>query len=557
MGVEVVTKPIPHISADFETTTSPDDCRVWCWGAEDVHTGKFTYGINIGSFMRFISEERSITHFHNLKFDAGFMMDWLLKNGYTHTVERKLGKGTFTTLISDMGKMYSMSVRFKNGTTVEFRDTLKKFPMSVARVAKTFNLPEGKGVIDYDKPRPVGYMPTPEEIEYQRLDVHIIAQAVKQSLDAGMTKLTIGSDAMSEYQRIVGNRDYEMLFPVFGEHLDSEIRRAYRGGFAYADERFKSRRLGRGGVVLDVNSLYPFIMYTRDMPYGEPLFFEGRPKPVDGRPLTIFSVTFTARLKPGHIPCIQIKGSHSFTPTDYLSVIDEPTQLMVTNVDWQLYLDHYDITVLEWGGGWAFTAQVGMFQDYIDKWSRVKETSTGGAREIAKLHLNNLYGKYASNPNVTSKYPILKDDRVQLKRGPDETRAPVYTPVGVFITSWARDYTIRAAQANYEHFAYADTDSLHLLTPDVPTDLHVHPTELGAWKLEYHFDDAFYIRAKAYLERLPDGSYVNRIAGLPTRLSERLTFDDVFDGNVIHGKLTPRSVPGGIVLMPAPFKLKL
>ena len=212
---------------------------------------------------------------------------------------------------------------------------------------------------------------------------------------------------------------------------------------------------------------------------------------------------------------------------------------------------------MAYGGGWLFHSATGLFDAYIDKWSEVKAKETGGKREIAKLHLVSLYGKFASNPNVTSKIPTLDGDTVKLVRGENETRPPVYTAAGVFITAYARDLTIRSAQANYDTFAYADTDSLHLLQTNVPESLTVHPTDLGAWKFEYEFENAYYIRPKAYLERLTDGTYVNRIAGVPVGVSAALTFDDLVEGKVLHGKLAPKHVPGGIVLKDVPFELKL
>jgi hypothetical protein len=258
-----------------------------------------------------------------------------------------------------------------------------------------------------------------------------------------------------------------------------------------------------------------------------------------------------------------VKGHSVFVQTEYLREVKEPTTLWVTSVDWELWNDHYDIEVYSYNGGWLFKAAHGFFDDYINKWMAVKANSTGGSREIAKLHLNSLYGKFASNPNVTSKIPILENGHVRFVTGEPETRAPVYTAMGAFITAYAREITIRAAQVNYATFAYADTDSLHLLTHEVPADIHVHPSDLGAWKLEYHFQEALYVRAKFYLEREcvdPKGAvepWVNRMAGVPEHVSERMTFDDVFDGNVLHGKLTPKNVPGGIVLMDAPFTIKL
>lgn len=560
--------------ADFETTTKRDDCRVWAWGVTDImEDDDVDMGIDIDSFIEYVSERNANCYFHNLKFDGGFILYWLLTHGYEHVDKNDGGlPGTFKTLISDMGAMYSITVYWENGKTTEFRDSFKKLPMTIKRIAKSFKLADGKGEIDYHAERPIGHALTAEEKEYLRRDVKIGAQAMRQVLNSGMVKLTVASDALAEYKRLTG-KTFDKIFPVLSYEMDSEIRRAYRGGFTYADPRFTGRVNG-SGIVLDVNSLYPSVMRYEQIPWGMPVFSRGKVEPTKSRPLTIFSVTFTAKIKPGHIPCIQIKGSSAFVPTMYLEEIPEPTTLMVTNVDWELYNEQYDIDVYEWGGGWSFHAADGMFDTYIDKWAKVKEESTGGIREIAKLHLNSLYGKFATNPNVTSKIPELRDDVVRYTRGEEEVRPPVYTAAGVFITSYARALTIRAAQANYDVFAYADTDSLHLLRDTVPDTIDVHPTRMGAWKFEYAFDASYYIRPKAYLEHRPDKSpddhedtcpeecairhdYVNRIAGLPEQISGALTFDDLVPGRVLEGKLSPVAVPGGIILENVPFELKL
>jgi hypothetical protein len=532
---------------------------VWAWGFSEIEHPEYEnveIGNTIESFMVRVAKQNGTCYFHNLRFDGAFILDYLLNNGYIHTTEKGLENKQFKTLISDMGKFYSITVCWETGFTTEFRDSLKKLPMGVRRIAKAFNLEMSKGDIDYDAIRPVGHELTAEEEDYLRRDVSIVAQAMKEVIASGMKKLTVASDAMAEYKNLIGSRWFENTFPTLDYDVDRQIRRAYRGGFTYSDDRFRGKVV-RSGLVLDVNSLYPSVMKFKPIPYGKPLYARGAVEATDIYPLTIFTVTFTAKLKPNHIPCIQIKGNNMFVATEYLRDIPEPTTLTVTNIDWELYNDHYDIEVLSFEDGWRFRSATGMFDKYIDKWAKIKAEATGGKREIAKLHLNSLYGKFASNPNVTSKYPILENGVVRLRRGESETRDPVYTAAGAFITAWARDITIRAAQANYHTFAYADTDSLHLLQDNLPSTLTIHPSDLGAWKHEYDFQNAYYIRPKAYLEQKYDGHYVNRIAGLPISISETLTFSDLVEGKILHGKLNPQTVAGGVVLKDVPFELKL
>lgn len=561
------------------------------WGISSLDApDDMDWDIDIESFIAYVSTHNNIVYFHNLKFDGHFIVDYILKNGFRHRQDndRDMNRFEFRTLISGMQKWYSLKIKWPTGHTTEFRDSLKKINMPVRAIAEAFKLPMSKGDIDYHAERPIGYVPNDAELDYLHRDIAIVAHSVKQVIDNGMTKLTVASDSLAEYKRLVGDRYFARMFPVLSDAMDSEIRRAYRGGFTYADPRFMKRKVG-SGIVLDVNSLYPAVMYNTILPYGEPEFIEGKVEPTERRPLTIFSVTFTAKIKPNHIPVIQIKGSSIFGGTEYLTEIPEPTTLMVTNVDWQLYQDHYDIEVQAYGGGWRFHGIRGMFDTYIDKWSKIKAESEGGQREIAKLHLNSLYGKFASNPNITGKIPYLENGAVKFRTGPDERKAPVYTAVGVFVTSYARDLTVRAAQQNYDVFAYADTDSLHLLIDDIEhvtgvsakevtaemlgMDIDIHPSRMGAWKFEYAFSEAWYVRAKAYLEKKAgvenpcepnceeDHKHKRAFhvawAGLPQREQEKLTFEDMTNGNVIHGKLTPKSVPGGVVLEDVAYTLKM
>lgn len=231
--------------------------------------------------------------------------------------------------------------------------------------------------------------------------------------------------------------------------------------------------------------------------------------------------------------------------------------LACTNVDLALWKDHYDLDILSYNGGWSFRGMTGAFDSYIDKWMEVKANNTGGLRTLAKLQLNSLYGKFATNPDVTPNVPRLEDDVVRYSLGQEERRNPVYTAMGVFITAYARETTIRAAQDHYDVFAYADTDSLHLLTDEMPSKLDVHPSRLGAWKHEYDFDAAFFARPKAYSElRSDNGEYETHISGLPTKVAKLLTFDDFVNGKEFSGNLKQRRVPGGVVLVEAGFTLK-
>lgn len=545
-----------HFAADFETTTDPNDCRVWWWGlAPNEHNAPVTWGTDIVEFMQELdSLGDSIVSFHNLKFDGTFILDWLFRQGFTHTTGT-LGYKQFSSLISDMGnRFYSIKIMWESGVKTELRDSMKKLPFSVAYIASAFKLPVTKGEIDYHAPRPVGYSPTPQEIEYGVNDVKIIASAMKTQLDNGMEKLTVGSDSLAEYKSIIGAKSFDKMFPVLSLDIDADIRSAYRGGFTYVSPRFKGKMLGCGKVY-DVNSLYPSVMYDRLLPYGIPEWEDGLPTVSDRFPLFIVSITFTAKIKKKMIPLIQVKSSSFFLDTEYQEEIKDPVTLSFTSVDLEMIQKHYDLDIISYNGGWKFRGMKGAFCRYIDKWMQVKMTETGALRELAKLMLNSLYGKFATNPSVTSKIPVLENNVVRFKRGEEETRDPVYTAMGAFITAYARAVTIGAAQDNFDTFAYADTDSLHLVTT-TPPPLNIDPHALGAWKHEYDFTEAKFMRAKSYMERKADGALATHIAGLPRNVTQNMGFDDMRIGTRLTGKLMPRNVPGGVVLEEREFTFK-
>lgn len=503
---------------DFETTTDPKDVRVWATCLVNIESLECDHiDNNIESMFNFLKNKNSVVYFHNLKFDGEFILHYLLTHGFKYSEEPK--DQTFSALITDEGVFYSITVIFekknKKYKKVVFRDSLKKLPFKVSVISKAFDLPDDKLDIDYKAFRPVGHVLTEEERQYIINDCRIVAGALKIQFEKGLTKLTNASDSMSWYKNIIAGR-FEKWYPVFPVQLDSDIRQAYKGGFTYLNPIFRNKRIP-GGITLDINSLYPWAMFHGLLPYGYPMFFEGEPNPDERYPLYIVHLKCGFDLKPGHIPTIQIKNSRRFVETEYLTSSNgqDDVELFLTNVDFELFKDHYVIHNPEYINGWKFKGAHGMFKDYIDYWMNIKETSTGAIRQLAKLMLNSLYGRFAMNPkaytrvayldeNEIVRYEVIDSEEKAKKHGvkPPKLRDPVYTAMGCFITAYAREKTIRSAQSVFDRFIYADTDSLHLVGEEIPEGLDIHPTKLGAWKHEGTFVDSLYVRSKTYIETM-------------------------------------------------------
>lgn len=551
--------------ADFETTTDPMDCRVWAWGALPVgDTADFRHGVTIQSFCGFCAtQDVRCVWFHNLAFDGKFIISHLLRNGYEHTTDSRPFSGEFSTLISSKGQFYQITVNF-NGHVVRFCDSLKLFPMRIADVARAFGLEVTKGELDYDRWRAPGHELTEAELDYLRRDVEIASLALGYNYDAGMKRLTIGSNAFADYKKRLGKYRFRKLFPVLDKDVDAFVRKAYRGGYTYCEPRFAGKDVS--GISVDYTSMYPSQMLAHPYPIGEPKSFDGRYAPDVVYPLFVQRLTCAFHLRPNGLPCIQLRGCGRFGNHEYVRASAEPVQITLTSPDLAMFERMYEIDVLSWDGGYKFQQASGLFDDYINHWAEIKNNSEGGARQLAKLMLNNLYGKFATNPDHTQKVPVLDPSgTVRYILGEQDEGEGVYIPVGAFATAYARCELLDAILKNRERFVYCDTDSMHLVGDEDPEGIPIGNT-LGHWKIEGHFSRARHLRAKTYIWDL-NGKTSVTCAGMPENVKAMCNFDnfnfglsnvDPVTGQVYEGfgKLLPHDVPGGVVLVPSPYVLQ-
>ncbi len=595
--------------ADFETTTDPDNCYVWAYAICEVGNEENTIvGTSIDDFMKWCStKENHKVYFHNLKFDSSFIMNWLFRQGFKHTMEdEEKDSKTFNTLISDKGLYYQIEVIFykngKNINKVTFIDSLKLIPLSVDAIAKSFDMDICKLNIDYHSHNglPPGTPLTKEEDEYIRHDVRIVARAIEYFHSQGLTKMTIGSCALDEYKKLLKRNTFKKYYPIQGFHED--VKQSYRGGFTYLNPKFESKTIGRG-IVLDVNSLYPSTMRFEYLPYSYGLFFEGEYKHDEMYPLYTQMFKCQFKLKPGKIPMIQIKHDGFFKGNEYLTTSGmKEVTLCLNSVDLKLFFEQYDVINYTPINGWKFRATRGLFDNYIDKWSKAKikakEEGNHGLYLISKLFLNSLYGKFGSSNKVKSKVPYLGEDgAIHFYDSEEAEKDPVYVAMASFITSYARLKTITAAQQitdrynqklSKAEFVYADTDSLHISLNDESEEeffkncgLDIDPTKLGAWDHEMTFRRGKYLRQKCYMEeeiisekkyikgieneeeaylysKDEDGFYKTKItvAGMPKGCYPYVTFDNFEIGASYKGKKQPKNVKNGVVLLPVEFTIK-
>lgn len=598
-------------TADFETTTDENDCRVWAYAISEIgNPDNFIYGNNLDDFMEFCAnpKENYKIYFHNLKFDGSFILSWLEEHGFEFVEDKKnRDSGTYTSLITDLNVFYSIEVYFsisrKNHKTnkVQFLDSLKILNFSVEQIAEDFDLPIRKLSIDYHEKREVGHILTRQEIDYIRNDVEIMSRALDFMFQNDMKKMTISSNAFNNFKEM--QPKFKQLFPVLSKGYDDDIRKSYKGGFTYLNPKYKEKQVEQG-IVFDVNSEYPAMMRYKLLPFGMPMTFIGEYKPDKLYPLYIVSFTCRFELKEGKIPSIQIKHSMDYQENEYLeSSNDLITELTLTSVDYELFRENYNVYDLHFIGGYKFMAKHGIFDKYIDYWTeqkiKAKKEHNSSMTRLAKLMLNSCYGRFGISTRSVMKKPFQSKQDGIVKFAPykGKERKSVYTALASFVTSYGRDYIIRSSQVIREwsinkygedYYIYSDTDSIHLRLVNEQEDIEelskvmeIDDYKLGAWKPESRFIHGSYIRQKCYVEESPEHQLNVTIAGFPKQLAPLMTFDNFKIGFTTDGmtlddmikqaqkngatleqiakikhKLRYKHVKGGVILQDTAFTLK-
>ena len=640
MGGKTYRKNFKHtLVGDFETTVyeGQTETEVWASALVEMHHDDVAIYHSIDETFEALRKLNGdvMVYYHNLKFDGMFWIDYLIRklkfqqafeededgkviDGISHAY---MDNNTFNYLMSDMGQLYKITIRVDK-RFIELRDSLKLLPFSVEELGRSFGTEHKKLNMKYEGYRYAGCEITEEEKRYIANDVLVVKEALELFFEDGKTGLTIGACCMNEWKRgqFVSKDDRQnVLYDLLNEELDEAefgspnadayVRKAYRGGWCYVNPKYQGRVLGKG-YTLDVNSLYPSMMLREDRlyPFGKPHFWKGEipHEAFEDDRYYFVRVRVKFRIKDYHLPFIQnkhnfrYKGNECLTTSNFIDkngdeceyYVDEDgnrhevmMEITLTKTDWELFCEHYDILKVEFLDGCWFNTMSGKywFGNYIRKYKEQKQTTTGAKRQLAKLFLNNLYGKLATSDNSSFKYFTMGEDEILHQHTVIQyDKIPIYIPMGCAITSYARDFTIRAAQRNYRNFVYADTDSIHCVgdVKDV-RGVELDNTEFSCWKHESDWSEGFFLRQKSYIEKI-HGEYDIKCAGMNKRckyllnrsltgelaqpgeelseaerefLSKKRELTDFNIGLSLPSKLVPKIIKGGVILVTTDFTI--
>ena len=641
---------------DFETTVFQGQVNTEVWASAVVEFGTENVEIfhSIGETLDYLISLNSdiVIYYHNLKFDGSFWISYLMADlGWEQAahlpkptestddfewIEQKFMRNkTFTYSISDMGQWYRIIIKVKD-RFIEIRDSLKLLPFQVKRIGESFKTKHQKLDMEYKGFRYAGCEIKDSEREYIANDVLVVKEAMETMFDEGHKKLTIGSCCLAEYKALVGKKLYAEYFPnlyeipidekLYGSPNAGEyIRKSYRGGWCYL-VKGKEKKRYTNGTTADVNSLYPSMMHScsgNKYPIRTPTFWHGDYIPLEALESDKYyflRIKTRFYIKENMLPFIQNKSSYMYKSTEslttsdiynpedgkyykeYINIDGEIVQaymtMTVTMTDFELIKEHYELVDFEILDGCYFDAEIGIFDRYINKYKKMKMESKGALRELAKLFLNNLYGKLASSTDSSFKVAYLKEDKsVGFYTVVRNDKQPGYIPAGSAITSYARNFTIRAAQKNYygvenSGFIYADTDSIHCdLKPEEIKGIKIDPKEFCCWKLESCWALGWFVRQKTYIEHIVmedlepiDSPYYNvKCAGMPQKckdlflqslgvspeenieelteadkkfLEKKRTIEDFDVGLIVPGKLLPKRIRGGVLLTDSMYEMR-
>lgn len=438
----------------------------------------------------------------DLDIDGRIIMAWLLDHGWKAVDDDSPTAMQFKPLIADSGTIIRIRIRAANGL-VDLHDMNRIAPLGMKQMRSI--------VCDGQRDWRISD------------DVCVMARVLATLNAEELTRTTVSSNAYNEYLDIIGRADFRRMFPKLKARETDLVAEAFNGGFVWIDPEWRNRHTGPG-ISVDANSLYPSVALANRLPCGRPKPFEGKAE--DDGLITLQSALVDWDIKPDGLPVLprryrkdEAEPGHSM----------QPTLLTMTDIDWQLVKENYDLMILEWKGGLKFYGQRGMFDEYIGKWGERKRHSDSGQRMMAKMMLNSLFGKLGTKTRRRNLIPTWENGKIVYDESRVKLSQGIYMPVAAWINAYGRRELIHAIQANRGRAVYCDTDSMHLIGTDEPQGIILDDKAFGAWKVEKRFDDCMHIREKSYMWEDSHGLEC-KVSGMPENISSAMDWTTYHEG---------------------------
>jgi hypothetical protein len=387
-----------------------------------------------------------------------------------------------------------------------FLDSFRLLPKSLAELTKTFGVEHQK--MDVDRGN-LYRLKKEELIKYNEYDCRGLYEVLKKfegwfEDQKVALKATTASQAMAVFRKNI-----KKPFPVLKPEVEQFIKSSYFGG---RTEVFKLRCYDHF-YYYDVRSLYPYCMKKYPMPVGTPR----RVNRFDDDNIGFYSASI--KIPDMYLPPMPFvkdmkllfpygRVSGVYTSQEILSAIKLGCDVNVT--DGYIFPDEF------------------IFDEYVDKMYKLKESKDEVTRSIAKLMLNSLYGKFGQNrqkctivrPDFEGRIGLIPyDEEHGLYQKPSYSRATFIIPsIASWITSCARTELFNwLSKAGEKDVYYCDTDSV-LSTRKLPIG-----DKLGDLKLEMEGEEGIFLSPKMYIIKQKDQVIV-KAKGFEHEFANKLSF---------------------------------
>lgn len=380
--------------------------------------------------------------------------------------------------------------------TIVFLDSMNWFVESIEKTGQRLGLPKLK--IDFDTC-------TDDELStYCHRDVEIDFENFKKFIEFLVSNriarlcYTRASTAMAAY--LLNHYKKDIYIHNNREAIELE-RESYKGGRC---ECFYIGELNNANYyIVDVNSLYPFVMRNNPYPVRYCKIQTKTPLSEFSNLLDSYSIVAKVNLDVD-LPVYAIKRKRLIFPLGYFTATLCTPELKYAIEHNQLRYVHKAVIY----------EQDNIFTSYVDTFYKLrrefKDTNQREYDEICKKLLNSLYGKFGQkgerwikigeapyeqdreeitfndSPRYVTRIRYLLGEVFQLKGYTESFNS--FPAIAAHVTAYARMYLWELIQqAGYENCYYCDTDSLMVNeTGLLNLASYINDTELGKLKVEEH-----------------------------------------------------------------------
>lgn len=432
---------------------------------------------------------------------------------------------------------------------LKFIDTLNYAPFSVKKLGEIL------GVEKLESPEYLGERKPKSVIEeeymkaYNKRDAKIscdfmyfLQKGVNEI--GGTVKLTIASTSLDTFRRGFQKQTLVKEEDVLGvEGVKDFIFKGYYGGRTEAFMRgeFNNDDINGNFKLYDVNSLYPYVMLDKKLPFPNSVFIPSKPtfeNILYNEGVSKVKVTTPDDMYYPILP-LRINGKLKFPIGTFTAVYNHNELRYAIENGYRVDYVYSQV---------CYNSTFKPFKDYIRYLynNRLEYKQKGSSYEIVnKLLMNSLYGKFAQR--YVYRYDIFEldklqqkefekalfeDDTVEIKNGyayrreVEEFNGVFSFPIlSSYITSYARIH-LHQYLSKYNGI-YCDTDSI-ITNQEVPES-----SKLGGMKKEADIEYINIVRPKFYTISTKEKD-ITKIKGV--KYASREDFDNILKGNAIERK---------------------